>query len=154
MNLSFRPADGHGTGDRAFLVSTWSRSFKLSHSAGLISSESWPSVMHPELERILDRDGARAVIACEKNDPDYFYGWIAGDTSERIPVLMYVYVKEPYRRTGVARRLFTAIGIDPSQYFVYVCRGPSYRQLAGKITHARYNPNEVRFPREPQRRPA
>lgn len=146
MNLAFRPATS--ADDRIFLVSTWSRSFKLSHSAGLISSESWPHVMHPELERILDRDGVRAVIACERDDPDYFYGWAAGDTSGRTPVLYYVYVKEPFRRTGVARRLFAAIGIDPSQYFIYVCRGPSYRQVASRYPLAKYNPNEVRFPKE------
>lgn len=148
MKLAFRPAAGHGTEDRAFVISTWSRSFKLSHSAGLISSESWPVVMHAELEKILERDGARVVIATDVGDRDFFFGWIAADTSGLVPVLLYAYVKEPYRRRGIARQLFTAIGIDPSHYFVYVCRGPSFGQLAGKLAHARYNPNEVRFPKE------
>lgn len=147
MKLAFRAAGGRGTEDRAFVISTWSRSFKVCHSAGLISSESWPVVMHAELERILDRDGARVILATDKFDTDFFFGWIAADTSGAVPVLDYVYVKEPYRRRAVARRLFDAIGIDPTRYFVYVCRGPSFGQLAGKITHARYNPNEVRYPK-------
>jgi GNAT superfamily N-acetyltransferase len=150
VNISFRPAL---PADRPFLVSTWSRSTKLMHSAGLISSESWPGVMHPELERILDRDDATALIACERDDPDYFYGWVAGDTSGRVPVLFFVYVKEPYRRTGVARRLLAAIGIDPSQYFIYVSRGSSYPQLASRFRHAKHDPNVARFPKQ-QRRPA
>jgi GNAT superfamily N-acetyltransferase len=150
VNLSFRPAL---PADRAFMVSTWSRSTKLSHSAGLISSESWPTVMHREYNLALDRDDARALIACERDDPDYFYGWVAGDTSGRVPVLFFVYVKEPFRRAGIARQLLAAIGIDPSQYFVYVSRGSSYPQLASRVRHAKHNPNEVRFPK-PQRRPA
>lgn len=148
MNLAFRPAGGRDTEDRAFVVSTWSRSFKLSHSAGLISSESWPAVMHVELEKILERAGARTVIACAGDDRNSFYGWIAADTTARVPVLHYVYVKEPYRLAGIGRRLFAAIGIDPAQFFVYVCRGPSYGQLASKFAHARYNPNEVRFQKD------
>ena len=132
--------------DRQFVVSTWSRSFKLMHSAGLISDEDWPTVMRPQFEKILDRDGVRTMIACGARDPDFFYGWIAADPLER--VLVYVYVKEPYRRTGIARQLFAAIGIDPSRPFVYVCRGPSFTALAGKATSARYNPNCVRFPKE------
>lgn len=148
MKLAFRPAAGHDSDDRSFIVSTWSRSFKLSHSAGLIHSDDWPTVMHTQLERILDRDGARALIACDRDDGDYFYGWIAADTTDRIPVLHYVYVKEPYRRAGIARQLFTAIGIDPAQFFTYVCRGPSYGQFASRVAHARYNPNAVRFPKE------
>lgn len=149
MKLSFRPAAGAGTEDRAFVVSTWSRSFKLSHSAGLISSDDWATVMRPQFEKILERDGVRTLIACERHDPDFFYGWIAADTSERVPVLVYVYVKEPYRRRPerIARQLFTAIGIDPSQPFVYVCRGPSFSALANKVALARYNPNEVRYPK-------
>lgn len=152
MNLSFRPAV---PSDRAFMVSTWSRSSKLMHSAGLVSSERWSAVMHPEFERILDRDGATAVIACEKDDPDYFYGWAAGDMSERVPVLFYVYVKEPFRsRPGdtkpfhIGRKLLGALGIDPFRHFIYVSRGASYPQLANRFRHAQHNPNAVRFPKE------
>lgn len=151
MKLAFRPVGGRGTEERGFVVSTWSRSYKSRHSAGLITSEDWPAVMHPQLEKHLDRAGARTILAYEKGDPNFFYGWIAGDTSERVPVVYYAYVKEAYRRAGVARALLDAIGIDPSLFFVYVCDGPSMGWIAGRITHARYNPSEVRYPK--QRRP-
>lgn len=151
MKLSFRPAAGTGSEDRAFIVATWSASYKKMHTAGLIHADDWATIMHPQLEKVLDRDGARALIACEKSDPGYFYGWIAGDTSESTPVVFYVYVKAPYRRSGIARQLFTAFGIDPSKYFVFVCGAPS--EVRRHVAHARFNPNEVRYPKESRRRP-
>ncbi|NUO54310.1 MAG: hypothetical protein HOV80_36155 [Polyangiaceae bacterium] len=150
VKLAFRPAGGRDSADRDFIIATWSSSFKKSHSAGLIHADDWAAVMRPQLERILDR--GRAVIACDKTDPNYFYGWIAGDTSESTPVIFYAYVKEPYRRTGIGRDLFAAFGVDPTKYFVYVCK-PVSIVLLGKVRLARFNPNEVRYPKENRRRP-
>lgn len=151
MRLSFRPAAGPGSEDRAFIVATWSSSYKKSHSAGIIDTDSWAAVMHPQFERILNLPDARAVIACDKADPAYLCGWIAGDTSEAVPVIYFVYVKEPYRRAGIARGLFSAFGVDPTKYFVHVCSAPS--SFRRHVAHARFNPNEVRYPKESRRRP-
>jgi GNAT superfamily N-acetyltransferase len=153
MKLAFRAAEARGTDDRQFIVTTWSSSYKKSHSAGIIYTDDWAPLMRPQFERVLDRAGARALIACDRDDPDYFYGWIAGDTSQGTPIIFYTYVKEPYRRAGVARALFNAFGVDPTKYFVYVCGTPDAIQLSRKIPLARFNPNEVRYPRENRRRP-
>jgi hypothetical protein len=150
VKLAFRPAGGRGTEDRQFIVSTWSSSWKKSHSAGIIHTDRWAGVMHPEFNAVLDLPDSRALIACEEKDPDFFYGWIAGDTSENTPVIFYVYVKESYRLAGIARSLFGALGVDPAKYFVYVCGAPIAKTL---VPHARFNPNEVRYPKESRRRP-
>ena len=152
MRLAFRPAAGRGSEDRRFIVSTWSSSYKKSHSAGVIHTDDWATMMHPQFERHLDRLDARAVIVYEKSDPGFYYGWIAGDTSESTPVVFYVYCKEAYRRTGIARALFKAFGVDPAGYFVYVCGTPDAIQLQRKIPRARFNPNEIRYPKESRRR--
>lgn len=150
MKLAFRPAAGRDSEDRQFIVATWSSSYKKSHSAGIIHTDDWADVMHPQFNKHLDRPGSRAIIACDPKDPNYYYGWIAGDTTEATPVVYYVYVKEPCRRMGIARQLFAALGVDPSKYFVYVCGMPIAKQLA---SHARFNPNEIRYPKELRRRP-
>jgi hypothetical protein len=160
MKLAFRPAVRE---DRAFIIPTWSASYKKSRYAGLITSEDWADVMHRQLGKILDRAGARAIVAYEKDDPDFYYGWIAGDTSEPTPVVYYVYTKEPYRRggkgrlwdgPGLARRLFAALGVDPTRYFVYVCSPVNDSQeLIRKLPSARFNTLEVRYPKEQRRRP-
>jgi hypothetical protein len=72
MKLAFRPAVRE---DRAFIIPTWSASYKKSRYAGLITSEDWADVMHRQLGKILDRAGARAIVAYDRQDPDYFYGW-------------------------------------------------------------------------------
>lgn len=153
MKLAFRPAADSDSPDRAFIISTWSSSYKRSHSAGIINTDDWAAIMHPQFEKVLGRAGSRALIACDRTDPDYFYGWIAGDTTESTPVVYYVYTKEPYRRTGVARSLFAAFGVDPLRYFVYPCGTPDAKMLSSKIPRARFNPNEVRYPKESRRRP-
>lgn len=139
--------------DRQFIVSTWSSSFKKSHSAGIIQADDWAEIMRPQIEKALDRPDARAVVAYEKDDPDFFYGFIAGDTSDDTPVVFYVYVKEAYRREGIASGLFAALGVDPARRFVYVCKTGIVAELSSKIPCARFNNNEVRYPKESRRRP-
>lgn len=146
MTVVFRPASTDA--DRTFVVASWLFSFKKSHSAGLICVDDWITVMDPQLKRILDRDGTSTVIACDKDDPDYFYGWIAGDVSEAVPVVFYCYVKEPYRRTGIAHGLFSALGVNPDGHFVFVCRPASNStELLRKVPRAKFNPLEARYPK-------
>lgn len=153
MKLSFRPAAGSGTDDRQFIVSTWSSSWKGSNYAGVISAERWSTVMRPELDAHLERPDARVIIACDRNDPTYFYGWIAGDVVERPAVVWYVYVKEPYRRAGIARQLFHRLGVDPLERFIYACGAPIAIRLAHKIPLAKLNPNGLRYTKETRRDP-
>ncbi len=150
MNILHRPATRD---DRAFMIPMWSASYKKSHSAGIISTDSWATVMHREIEIILDRPGMRGVVAVEKSDPQFAYGFIIGDTEDIIdaPVVAYVYVKEPYRRSGIARGLFAALGVEPSQRFIYPCRTGIVSKLSSKIPFARFNNNEVRYPKESRR---
>lgn len=149
MKATFRDATPD---DRQFIVSTWSASYKNSHYAGLIQSEDWADVMHRQVEKVLSRPGARTLMAHEDSDPLFLYGWIAGDMTETVPVVFYAYVKEAYRRMGIARGLFDALGIDVSQRFVYSCRTRIASQLASKIPAARFDPLQARYPRETRRR--
>ena len=151
MTLAFRAADLRDPEERQFVIATWSSSFKKAFAAGLIATEDWPAVMHPQLGKILDRAGSRAVIACDTEDSTFFYGWIAGDTSECMPVIYYCYVKEPYRKAGYARQLFAAFDVDPSQPFTMACQTPTSIALRDKIPRARWNPLEVRYPKDSRR---
>lgn len=131
--------------DVPFIVSSWSRSYKESRSAGMIASDDWESVMHPQIRKVLARSGTRAIVAIESTDPDFLYGWIAGNMSGSIPVVFYTYVKESYRRAGYARGLLRDLGVDPSQRFAYTCWTPVILKLATKIPFAKHNPNHARY---------
>lgn len=145
MKLAFRPITA---ADRQFVISTWSSSFKESHSAGLIQSADWASVMHDQIGKVIDRPGASTIVAFEKREPTFLYGFISGDTTdERQPIVFYCYCKEPYRRTGIARALFGALGVDPLRPFLYACKTPIVTRLADRIPFAKWNPLVARYPK-------
>lgn len=144
MTIAYRPAD---LDDAPFIVSTWSRAFKPSRSAGMIASEDWERVMHPQIQKLLTRPNVRTIAAFENTDPAFLYGWIAGDTEGDTPVVYFVYVKESFRRAGYARGLFAALGVDPARRFRYTCWTPILHKLAAKIPQAKHDPNIARYSR-------
>lgn len=147
--------------DRKFVVSAWSSSYKRSHYAGIISSDDWSTIMHGQIGKLLDRPTTRTIIAY--SPPSLLVGFICGDTSEAIPVVHYVYVKDPYRsellldsdgnvdetgpRTGPrhARALFGQLGVDPARPFIYTCRTFVALQMRDKIPLARFAPGAARY---------
>lgn len=143
--------------DRTFIRSTWSSSYKAANAAGMIASEDWADVMHRQVDKLLDRSDVRAIVAFERADPTFLYGFIAGDTSSAVPIVFYVYVKEPYREAGRAdgkrvgdghaRGLFRALGVDPREPFLYACRTAVVTRLVDKIPRARWDPNVARYPK-------
>lgn len=145
--IAQRPAE---EADWQFVISTWSRSYKGSRSAGLISSDDWADVMHRQIRRALALPGVRALVAFDAIDPSFLYGWIAGDASAQL--VHYVYVKEAFRRAGVARGLFMALGVDPSSGFSFTCWTPACARLAAKIPSARHRPDLARDA-HPEERP-
>lgn len=150
--------------DRAFVVSMWSSSFRMSESAGLISMETWASVMHREVERIIDHPAVKTLVAWSpaagvswSPADDFLYGFIAYAHSPYHPYVYYVAVKTPYRRgrsrlglpAGFAEQLFAAAGIDPRKPFRYACKTPYVSELHAKIPLADYDPLPARFLRYP-----
>lgn len=148
--------DATSAADRDFVVATWSSSYKNAHAAGMIASEDWADIMHAQIRKLLDRPTTRAIVAYEP--PDFLYGFIAGDVSKTtgpLPIVWYVYVKEPYRswlrpdgtRSGPrhARGLFRALGIDPNERFLYACRTQIVTRLGHKIRNAKFVPATARY---------
>jgi hypothetical protein len=143
MTIAFRPAE---LDDAQFIVSTWSRGFKTSRSAGMIASEDWERVMHPQIQKVLARADVRTVVAFENTDPAFLYGWISADPAASPPIVFFCYVKESYRRAGYARGLFATVGIDPHLRFNYTCWTPIIHKLGLKIPNAKHDPNLARYP--------
>lgn len=158
MTVEFRPMVSE---ERTFVVDAWVRSYQFAHAAGMIAMERWFSIMIPEVERVLARPDARTVVAFETDvdvDERYraeLYGFITVDTEPATPVVFYVYVKEPYRKSGIARRLFAAAGVDPARPFVYTCTTGVVSAIyhSRKIPLARWSPLVARFAKDDPRRP-
>lgn len=141
--------------DQRFIVDAWVSSFRDAYTAGLIQVDDWYAVMIPQLTKAMARPDVTATVAYETDDDDAStnaYGFIVADVVEVPALVYYVYVKEPYRRSGIARGLFDAIAVDPARPFLYVCSTPMEAMLRRKIPMARWKPLLGRFPKN-QRRP-
>lgn len=150
MTVAIREADAS---DRRFVISSWLDSFRNSYNAGLIGMSDWWAVMHPQIEKVLDRAGVRTLVAYETREKDRvadLYGFITFDSTVKPTMVFYVYVKAPYRRAGYrngkrvgdghARILFAAAGIDPLSPFDYACKTQDVAALSTKIPRARWQP--------------
>lgn len=143
------------TDDRRFVISAWSSSYKRSHSAGIIMADDWAGIMHHQLGKLIDRPNVRTIVAYGL--PSSLYGFICGETAHAMPVVHYVYVKDPYRselhpdgaRTGPrhARGLFAELGVDPARPFLHTCRTFVCGELrdCNKIPLARFVPAAARY---------
>lgn len=158
MKVGVRPCET--ASDRTFVISSWLDASRTSYSSGLIAMEDWYTVMWPQYEKARARDGMQTLVAFEETDPDFTYGFIVADpTEQRVrerdqsirwwpALVLFVFVKQNFRREGVARRLFEAVGIDPRKPFLYACNTQQASRLTHKVPQARFNPLVARFPKE------
>ena len=137
--------------DRAFIVSGWSASYRASRDVALIPMRLYAATYRPVISEHVDR--SRVLVA--HGEAGVLFGFIAYDHTvyvatiddERVTLdgyVLYVYVASPFRRRGIARRLFTAAGISPTQRFGYACRTRWSWELRPKIPLAEYEPNRAR----------
>jgi GNAT superfamily N-acetyltransferase len=158
MKLAFRQAES--ADDRKFAISSWLDATRFTQSCGLIQMDDFYPVMWPQYEKALARDGMSTVIAYEQDDPQFLYGFMSADPGDqRIPqhdgsvrwypgLVLFVFVKQNFRREGIARRLFDAVGINPGQPFLYASNTPQASRLESKFPKAKYNQLAARFPKE------
>jgi GNAT superfamily N-acetyltransferase len=156
--IAFR--DAASPDDFKFVISSWLDATRTSHDESLIAVEDWYPVMWPQRAKVIARPGMRTVIAYEKKDAAFLYGFIVADpTEQRVPgragsfswwpaAVVFVFVKQNYRKGGFARRLFEAVGVDLAKPFLFATRPPPSTHLTSKVPLAKFNPLAVRFPKE------
>ena len=163
-SLAYRPAREP---DWFFVVDSWLWSYRDAHAAGLIQMEDWNRVMKPQLAKVLARSGVSIFVAHHPGQDGTgadLYGWIAIErgyqtparsrqggrwvdsmVSVSEPLVHYVFVKQPYRRLGIARGLFKAAGVDPAAAFNYTAKTAIVTLLADKISGGRWMPLIARY---------
>lgn len=158
MKVAFRNA--RDAADVKFALESFLETQRTSYSAGLVPIEDWFDVMRPVYAKLMQREGMRTMIAYEEDDADFFYGCLIADPTEQaIPgkegnvrywpaLVLHVFVKANFRRVGIARQLFAAVGIDPARPFLYSSNTVIASRLASKTPLASFNPLACRFPKE------
>lgn len=91
--------------DINFIYSSWLKSHRRSTYAQAMSADVYYDNHKKLLTHLLDR--GQILVACNQDDEEQIFGWIVFEPLKETMILHYVYVKDPYRRLGLANRLFT-----------------------------------------------
>jgi GNAT superfamily N-acetyltransferase len=89
-------------GDRPFVFRSWINSHRESALARSMRAYDHDHGLHGLIVELLERRGARLVVACATEAPSVILGWAVVTDPD---ALHYVFVKRPFRRQGIASAL-------------------------------------------------
>lgn len=112
--------------DIPFIGSSWGKSF---YNASYYADHFRPRIFlkhHRAMrDRVFERDNLAMIVCAASEEPDQILGWVAIEVMpENVgTILHYVYVKELYRREGLAKELISrAIPNKNPVYFTHETR--------------------------------
>lgn len=140
MSLAIRQAT---EADLVFVVHSWAKSYKKSHKSGLEQFRDYMQTQPVILRKILNRPGARVLVAYETNAKTTkadISGWLAYERGferevkrfeagkmqkvmeqPQWPLVHYFYVKSHYRRLGIWTRLMREASIKLDDPMFLTC---------------------------------
>lgn len=123
--------------DINFIKASWLRSYRYgSLFAQGITNEIY-YLFHAQLiVRLLDR-GASVLVACDINDPNVVFGFLVSEPG----VAHFAYVKRPFRRLGILRRLHEESGLGTAFSYTHhmpFCDKLAYTDLQVKAVYVPY----------------
>jgi len=119
LPILLRPANET---DIPFLFNTWLKSYRNSYFATLIPNPVYFTEHHKIIESLLK--DSQVIIACNENDTTQIYGYIVADNSDTALAVHYIYVKQSFRRLGIAKMLLSSL--RPDQDTAAVCTHITY----------------------------
>jgi GNAT superfamily N-acetyltransferase len=130
--------------DEGLVLASWARQIRKLPPFRQVSGEEFKA--HTlRLERLLQR--CPPVIACEPKHPEQVFGWVCAELQGDDRVLHFVYVRNTWRRKGIARYLLelSFAGRMGEQDILYTHRGRSTPHLETKW-RLRYEPGRMEAP--------
>ena len=103
--------------DIGFIFNSWLKSYRNSYFAKPISNTVYFAEHHKVIEKLAKT--SQILIACNKEDEAQIYGYVCAEKVDGIFVIHYAYVKQPFRRLGIAKLLLSSFDHDFSQAAVY-----------------------------------
>ncbi len=99
-------------GEENFIYNSWLHSYRSSQFARPIESKTYYAFHHAIIERLLARTTTNVLIAAHSATPDVILGYLVLETPSHMPlncatmpVAHFLYVKQPFRRLGIAKAL-------------------------------------------------
>lgn len=132
--IRLRPATDS---DVNFIFNSWLKCYRHSYNTRGCENPVYFAQHHKLLEGLCKR--ATITIACNQNDIAQIYGYIAYERIEGLLVVHFAYVKEPFRKFGVAALLAQSAGFKREDPVLYTHRTYSSEGLEKKFQMV-YNP--------------
>lgn len=89
--------------DISFMYATWLKSYRTGSGLGLLSGKHvYFLTYNLILDQILSRPRTKVLVAVNNEDSHVIYGYLVYEPG----ILHYVFVKEAFRRFGIARHLY------------------------------------------------
>lgn len=117
--------------DTAFIFNSWLKCCKHGPTGKLIQSSVFYAGQHQVIEGLLKT--THCFIACNHNDVSQIFGYAVAERVEDVFVVHMVYVKEPYRRLGIASALLEALGLKEKEVFFFTHKTQQSDRINGKI---------------------
>ena len=105
--------------DETFLLDSWLNAYRASPWAGAVPNNKYFDVYGDAIKELLTR-GSKVLVACNPDNSSQILGWVCYELSARgDKVVHFVYVKDVFRKLGIANSLIGAAGINPKGRFYY-----------------------------------
>ena len=93
--------------DKNFIYRSWLQSYKHdSPMTVFIGRDFFFKIQQKIVDTIFSRDDTKTIIACDENDEEIIFGFLVYQPK----IIHYVYVKEPFRKLGIATTLLKELG--------------------------------------------
>lgn len=132
--IRLRPAT---ESDVPFIFNSWLKCYRHSNNTRGCENPVYFAQHHILLEGLCKR--STILIACNENDISQIYGYVCSEMVEGVLVVHFIYVKEMFRKFGVANILAAAIGFEREAPVFYTHRTFSSEGLEKKFKIV-YNP--------------
>lgn len=103
--------------DVSFIFNSWLKSYRTSEMCKPMTNEVYFAEQHRLIENLVT--SCKVIIACNEQDPKHLYGWICAGDTDGIFTLHYIYIKQAFRKMGLAKMLLEICGHDGSTMGIY-----------------------------------
>jgi len=114
MNIQIRHYDA--VGDEAFLYSTWIKGYRDSGAVRAVPTPVYNIGQRNRIVKIMKDINTSVLVAADDETPELIYGYAVITNGN---ILQYIYVKNKYRRNGIAKALLASLNWNEPIFYTH-----------------------------------
>jgi len=123
--------------DVDFIFNSWLKCYRYSPNTVGAQNPVYFAQHHKLIEGLCKR--ANITIACNAADIAQIYGYVCSEMIDELPVIHFLYVKQPFRKFGIAMQLAEVAGFKRESPVFFTHRTFTAENLEKKFAMV-YNP--------------